>query len=104
MFMLFKRRIVVETRDCNPGSVSQSRDSGLASTGSRDPGAQCTCHYGFNPGLTFSISGFGIETFLMPCSHQDYVMRPKTIITQPLENHTVHNSHTDGCGTYMVGW
>jgi hypothetical protein len=26
----------VRTRDYNPGSVSQSRDSGLASTGSRD--------------------------------------------------------------------
>jgi hypothetical protein len=28
----------------------------------------------FNPGSTFSIPGFGIESFLMPASRRDYVM------------------------------
>jgi hypothetical protein len=28
----------IAPRDCNPGPFSQSRDSGLALTGSRDPG------------------------------------------------------------------
>jgi hypothetical protein len=51
------------SRDCNPGPSSQSRDSGLAWTGFRDPGAQCT-YRDSNPGPTFSIPGFGIETFL----------------------------------------
>jgi hypothetical protein len=57
-----------------------------------------------NPGPTFSIPGFGIETFLMPGSRRDYVTRLKTIITQQHASHTVHNSHTDGCGTYVIGW
>jgi hypothetical protein len=34
------RTVRVSSRDCNPGPFSQSRDSGLALTGSRDPGTQ----------------------------------------------------------------
>jgi hypothetical protein len=37
------------------------------------PPLHCTCQWDSNPGPTFSIPGFGIETLLMPGSRRDYV-------------------------------
>jgi hypothetical protein len=69
-----------------------------------DPGAHYT-YRDSNPGPTFSILGFRIEILPMPGSRQDYVMiQTQDNITQPHANHTVHNSHKDGCRTFMVGW
>jgi hypothetical protein len=88
----------------------QFPNSGILDWRGRDPGIpELNAHVirDSNPGPTFSIPGFGIETFLMPGSPRDYGTRLKTIITQPRASHTVHNSHTDGCGpcdTYVIGW
>jgi hypothetical protein len=75
----------------NPGSISQSRDSGLASTGSRNPGAHCICHYIGIPipdPLFQSRDRSGLK-LLMPGSRRDYVTRLMTIII--IQQHAIES-------------
>jgi hypothetical protein len=76
---------------------SQSRDSGFPNPGvGRDPGIpEHNAHVirDSNPGPTFSIPEFGIETFLMPGSRRAYVTTQDHYNTTTCESYSPQFPH-----------